>query len=83
MATDLTDPGTSDFGPKASAKHKAGMSVLDFFDVATNRMDNWNDVNNAAVRLSHAKASGHDVKDLEDRVKSLLAYGDVFESSWA
>nr|MDJ0944712.1 beta-eliminating lyase-related protein [Kiloniellales bacterium] len=59
------------------------MSVLDFFNVATNRLDSWNDLNNAAVRLSHAKASGRDTKELEDRVKDLLALREAFETFWA
>ncbi|MDJ0950691.1 MAG: aminotransferase class I/II-fold pyridoxal phosphate-dependent enzyme [Alphaproteobacteria bacterium] len=59
------------------------MSVLDFFNVATNRMDGWNALNNAAVKLSHAKASGREDTDLEEQVKALLERREVFESFWA
>jgi len=59
------------------------MSVLDFFNVATNRMDSWNGLKNAAIKLSHGKSSGNKTPDLEDEVKGLLEYGEVFESFWA
>ena len=34
----------------------ANMSVLDFFNVATNRMDGWNDLNSAAIKLRNAQS---------------------------
>ncbi len=83
MATDLKSSGASDVGTKAPPKGKAGMSVLDFFNVSANRMDSWNDLNHAAVKLSHAKLSGRESKDLEDKVKGLLEHREVFESFWA
>ena len=50
------------------------MSVLDFFNVATNRMDSWNGLKNAAVKLSNAKSSGNKTQELEEEVKGLLEY---------
>jgi len=67
---------------KTAPKGKAGLSVLDFFNVATNRMDSWNDLNNAAVKLRNAKASGRPLTDLENDVKDMLARGEMFESFW-
>ena len=61
----------------------ADMSVLDFFNVATNRMDEWNDLNSAAIKLRNAQASGKENKDLEAEVKEMLEQKEVFESFWA
>jgi hypothetical protein len=83
MATDVKTSGVSKVVPKTPPKGKAGMSVLDFFNVPANRMDGWNDLNNAAVKLSHAKLSGRKTKALEDEVKGLLEFREVFESFWA
>ena len=69
--------------PKKAPKGTADMSVLDFFDMPTNHMGSWNELNNAAVKLSHAKSSGRNIKDLEDEVKGLLEFREVFESFWA
>ncbi len=70
------------FVPKKSPKGTVDMSVLDFFIVATNRMGSWNELNNPAAKLNHAKSSGHNTKDkdLEDEVKGLLEFSEVFES---
>jgi arginine decarboxylase len=83
MATKVKTSRARGAATKAPPKVKAGMSVLDFFNVSTNRMDSWNDINSAAVKLSHAKSSGRKNKDLEDQVKGLLEYRGVFESYWA
>jgi arginine decarboxylase len=61
----------------------ADMSVLNFFNVATNRMDDWNDLNSAAIKLRNAQASGKENKDLEAEVKEMLEQKEVFESFWA
>ncbi len=83
MATNVKTSGVSDAVSKTPPKGKAGMSVLDFFNVSTNRMDSWNDLSNAAVKLSHAKLSGRKTKALEDEVKGQLEFREVFESFWA
>ena len=62
---------------------KPDMTVLDFFNVATDRMDGWNDLNSAAIKLSNAQASGKQDKALEAEVKEMLATCEVFESFWA
>ena len=72
--------GAVEKGPRTG---EAGMSVLDFFNVARNRMDSWNDLNNTALKLSHAKASGAETGALEAEVKGLLEPHEVFESFWA
>jgi len=59
------------------------MSVLDFFNVATNRMDGWNDLSSAAIKLRNAQSSGKKTKNLEAEVKDRLEQNEVFESFWA
>jgi arginine decarboxylase len=68
---------------KTPPQGTADMSVLDFFNVATNRMDSWNDLNSAAIKLSNAKASGGKTEELEKEMKDLFEHREVFESFWA
>ena len=68
---------------KTPPKGKPDMSVLDFFNVATDRMDSWNDLNSAAIKLSRAKSSGAKTKEFEGEVKGLIEHLEVFESFWA
>ena len=69
MATKVKTSGAGGTATKAPPKIEEGMSVLDFFNVSTNRMDSWNDLNSAAVKLSHAKTSGRKNKEVEEKVK--------------
>ena len=69
--------------PKTPPKGKPDMTVLEFFNVATDRTDGWNDLSSAAVKLSNAQLSGKRDKDLEAEVKETLASFEVFESFWA
>jgi arginine decarboxylase len=68
---------------KTAPQGTADMSVLDFFNVATDRMDSWNNLNSAAIKLSNAKSSGRETKELEEEVKDLFEQREVFESYWA
>ena len=83
MATDVKTSQPRGAKTKARPKVEEGMSVLDFFNVSTNRMDSWNDLNSAAVKLSHAKTSGRKNKEVEQKVQGLLDYRRVFESYYA
>ena len=68
---------------KTAPQGTADMSVLDFFNVATDRMDSWNNLNSVAIKLSNAKSSGRETKELEEEVKDLFEHLEVFESYWA
>ena len=68
---------------KGSPKGKPDMTVLDFFNVSTNRTDSWNDLNSAAIKLKNAQASGKENKAVEGEVKALLETKEVHESFWA
>jgi arginine decarboxylase len=59
------------------------MTVLEFFNVATDRMDGWNELSSKAVKLSNAQLKGKKEKALEAEVKEMLAACEVFESFWA
>ena len=50
MATDVKTSATRGAKTKAPPKIEEGLSVLDFFNVSTNRMDSWNELNSAAVK---------------------------------
>jgi len=62
---------------------EASMSIVDYFNVATNRMDDWHDLNNAAARLSHAQQAGRKDPELEAKIKARLAVHENWESFWA
>jgi arginine decarboxylase len=68
---------------KATPKGKPDMTVLEFFNVATDRMDGWNDLSSKAVKLSNTQLKGKKDKALEAEVKEMLEACEVFESFWA
>ena len=73
----------------AKARKKTGkpggdaMSTLEFFGVATDRMDRWNEFNNLATRLGRAQQSGASTEKLIAAMKPVMEQREVYESYWA
>ena len=67
----------------AAKRDQAHLSVVDFFSVAKLRMDSWNALNNAAIKVANAQQAGRDTEALIKELEPEIDFRDVYESYWA